>query len=103
MKNRLLKIAEDTALILELKIDLDLGYLDGARHRKFRTLHNYTLRAQKDLAYDFLISEGRTKDAKILKSRSSYISQVIKITNSALMELKELYKIKAEDKYFKQF
>lgn len=103
MKNRLLKIANDTSLILEIYKSSDLNKSTIEQRSKFCGLCNDTLKAQKVLAYDFLILKGDLKKASILKNKKSYISQIVEVTNNALIELKESLNLTFDNKYISQF
>ena len=103
MKNRLLKIAEDTSFILEIYKGAELNEITFEQKSKFCGLCNDTLRAQKKLAYDLLIIKGEVKRAHSLNMRKSCISDVVKIIDKELIELKESLGLKFPNKYINQF
>lgn len=98
-ENRLLKIAENTSLILEIKKEA----INKDQFSKFATLHNDTLKEQRLLAYDYLIKKGCPAIAAKLKNRNTTITEVILITNLQLQELKRELNFKFPDIYINQF
>lgn len=100
MKNleyNLHKIASNNKLLIEV-LESKMT-LDKVQHNNFTMLFNSTQELMRQTSFDFLMLKGNEKAAQKLKTKQSYIREVVKIVENSLFELRKNTDAKFNKKY----
>ena len=100
MKNleyNLHKIAANNKLLIEV-LESKMT-LDKVQHNNFTMLFNSTQELMRQTSFDFLMLKGNEKAAQKLKTKQSYIREVVKIVENSLFELRKNTAAKFNKKY----